>query len=241
MPSPTESLRLNWTRLVDSNNIFYMRYSNIVLSLVLLSSTTSYASDCVKWFLGSGLLPGQPDCEIKCSISPADMSTFQCPDTCSNLCEQNLSDQILVYAPRLTPGDKALISRFPLQAVKVYQAKVKADDLTIKIFKKTSKNDESDAFRHFVWSALVTQDLGEKEARMFLNAHETEAGQSKKEKEMDLTNNNYGVEFVLTRNRGQAAFDLKDIEREALNRLRSGKLLVIDKKLEKIPDGYYSK
>lgn len=218
-----------------------MKYLKETIFLILLSPPTSSASECVRWFLDSGLLPGQSDCEIKCSISPTDMGNFHCPERCANLCEQNLSDQVLEYAPRLNQGDKALISRFPIQALKIYRAKDKADDLTIKVFKTTGKNDESDAFRHFVWSALITQDLGEKDAKMFLNAHEIEPGQSSKEKEMDLKNNEYGVEYILSRKTIGKPIEIKDIEVEALLRLRSGQLVVIEKKFEKIPNGYYSK
>lgn len=49
-----------------------------------------------------------------------------------------------------------------------------------------SIDDESDAFRHFVWAALLTKELGKARAKEFLDAHETDPDQPHIERQMDL-------------------------------------------------------
>ncbi len=134
-----------------------------------------------------------------------------------------------------------MIAKRPKEAIKVYQAKQKADDLTLKIFKQQGRNDESDAFRHFVWAALITKDLGRNVANEFLNAHEDEDGQPKLEKEMDIFNNKMGSNLIIEKTNNGAALELDQIEKFALEKLKSNELKVLNPSKKKIPDGYYSK
>ncbi len=53
--------------------------------------------------------------------------------------------------------------------------------------------NEWPAFRHYVWSGLITRDLNESSAREFLNAHEENPRQPRIEKEMDEYNNERGI------------------------------------------------
>lgn len=170
---------------------------------------------------------------------PVDMGTFDCPSRCESLCKMasTKSEPPFTYPKGMTKGDRRMVAKYPKDAIKVYQAKQKADDLTGKIFKKTGRNDESDAFRHFIWAALVTKELGRERAMEFLNAHEEEDGQPTNEKEMDLSNNKSGLEFV---SKGTVP-ELDEIEREGLERLKKGALSVVSPSKKKVPDGYYSK
>ena len=141
----------------------------------------------------------------------------------------------------LTKGDREMIAKHPADALKVYQAKQKADDLSLKVFKQQGRNDESDAFRHFVWAALVTKELGQEKANEFLNAHEDEISQPLREKEMDTINNNFGVEYVVKQSGSGKPIELDQIEKMALEHLKSRELKVLTPSNKKIPDGYYSK
>lgn len=70
---------------------------------------------------------------------------------------------------------------------------------------------------------------------------EEDSTQSKQEKEMDLFNNAQGIEFFIKNKKLGEKIELKDVEKEALSRLRQRKLKIIDSKFKKIPGGYYSK
>lgn len=205
--------------------------------------TPSYAEDeCLSWFKKAGLASGS-DCNLNCSTLSVDMGTFDCPNQCEKLCKNRREpvDLPLKYPKGLTKGDRAMIAKRPKEALKVYQAKQKADDLTLKIFKQQGRNDESDAFRHLVWAALVTKDLGRDVANEFLNAHEDEDGQPKLEKEMDIFNNNVGSNYAVERTSNGSSLELDQIEKFALDKLKSNELKVLNSSKKKIPDGYYSK
>ncbi|MCB0407153.1 MAG: hypothetical protein KDD34_03050 [Bdellovibrionales bacterium] len=169
------------------------------------------------------------------------MDSFSCSTQCEELCSKSTVEQILAYFPRLSEGDRLVISKMPKEAFKVFLAKEKAEDLTKKIFNKSGKDDESDAFRHFVWSALVTKELGEDKAKTFLKAHEEDSTQEKNQKEMDTQNNKQGLMFVMEKVKNRQEVEIDQIEKEALLRLRNKKLKVLMPKLKKIPGGYYSK
>ncbi len=168
------------------------------------------------------------------------MDTFSCSDQCEDLCSKTTLEQVLNYVPRLTEGDKVVISKMPYEAWKVFLAKEKADKLTLNIFKHSNRRDESDAFRHFLWSTLLAQELGIKKARIFLSAHEEDSTQSKAEKEMDIFNNDQGLTFF-TSLKKKDSLDIRDIEKEALLRLRNKRLKVLKSRFKIIPGGYYSK
>ena len=60
----------------------------LVLKLIfLLSPTISFSSDklCQEWFSESKIEPGK-NCVLQCSSLLTDMSTFQCPNQCDELC-----------------------------------------------------------------------------------------------------------------------------------------------------------
>ncbi len=207
---------------------------------VLIFAGQAYANDCLDWFLKAGLAAKMDDCEIMCAVTPVDMGTFSCPSQCENLCSKSVTEQILSYVSRLTEGDKVVIAKMPLESIQVFEAKEVVDKLTSRIFKKEGKNDESDAFRHFVWSVLIAQKIGAEKAKTFLDAQEEDSTQSKQEKEMDLANNAYGLDFFKSRGKSGGALELDEIEKEALRRLEQKKLRVLSSTYPKIPGGYYS-
>ena len=190
-----------------------------------------------------GVEPGHPSCELKCSAGLVDLDTFDCPDQCKELCAAVLPNKLIdsfKYVKGITQGDRAVIAKYPKDALKVYMAKEKVDKLTEKVFGKAGQNDESDAFRHFVWSALLTKELGEKKARIFLSAHEQDPGQPEQEKSMDLSNNEEGVQFAVQKKEKGQDWEIDSVEAEALERLRGKKLKVLTPSGKKVPGGYYS-
>lgn len=136
-----------------------------------------------------------------------------------------------------------VIAKMPYEAYRVFLAKEKVNTLTGKIFKSGMRKDESDAFRHFVWSVLLAQDIGVEKAQIFLTAHEQDSTQDQSEKKMDEYNNKQGISFFLDykKSASKEILELDKIEAEALNRLKKKKLKVLKSRFKQIPEGYYSK
>ena len=67
---------------------------------------------------------------------------------------------------------------------------------TEKRFGKNSEESENDAFRHALWSALMTLDIGAKKTEEFTTNHEIPIYQNKG-REMDLHNNRIGRQIAI--------------------------------------------
>jgi hypothetical protein len=217
--------------------------SILAIIFLYLIPLQSHADECIQWFLKTGIKPGTPSCEVTCSSAMVDMGTFTCPNRCTELCKSELPNQVanIPYVKGITEGDKVVIAKYPKEALKVYAAKKRADDLTLKVFGSEGKNDESDAFRHFVWSGLLVKEIGAEKAKIFLTAHEQDPGQPAAEKKMDTANNTQGVNFAVSEIKSGKNIDLDTLERAALEKLKQKQLDVLSPSNKKIPEGYYSK
>lgn len=90
---------------------------------------------------------------------------------------------------QLTPKEKSYLFSHPQHASIIEDSKQKAFKETIRLFGHNGHNDKSDAFRHCFWSALLSRDIG------YHNAHESDPGNPKNEKNMDIYNNSIGIEI----------------------------------------------
>lgn len=215
----------------------------MLFSLIFLFfaySPWAVSSNCLHWFLENDLTLKGADCEKKCKITPVDMATFSCPDTCDSLCSKDALEHILTYMPRLTEGDKKVISKYPVDSLKVYLTQSRVNDLSKKIFNSNKSGDESDAFRHFVWSGLLLSELGRDKAVVFLEAHEQDSTQSTEDKAMDIENNKKGLLFSSSLKDQKKEINIKILEKEALKRLRNKNLTVDKYRFDEVPRGYYS-
>lgn len=195
-----------------------------------------YAQDvCDEWFLKSKINSGTDSCELDCASQSVDMGTFHCPDRCSNLCyttvsPQNVRELALIVTQRsLTPAEQSLAAKYPTDAITVYLSKRTAEASVTRLFGDSFRNDESDAFRHFLWSALITKELGSSKAKAFLDAHESGSSQDPAELKMDSTNNQNGIE-TSTKLLKSGKISVEQLEREGLNKLRSHEFNVISPK-----------
>lgn len=204
-----------------------------LLSLLIWISAPASAQppdkECLTWFNRAKIASHSKDCELKCGALMTDMRTFMCPDQCDLLCKATESDSIigkLVYYPGLTPAEKRLAEKVPSDALIVFIQKTRAELSTGRNFPAQGLNDESDAFRHFIWAALLTKELGQSKAKEFLEAHETDPDQPDNEREMDLHNNNRG-QAAAEKLMKEKLWDLKKLESTGLNELRSKELKVL--------------
>jgi hypothetical protein len=104
------------------------------------------------------------------------MGTFTCPNQCEDLCraktDKSILESLIIY-PGLTPAEKAVIARNPKDALTVYRQMRIAETAVLHNFPDQNLNDESDAFRHFLWAALLTKELGRSKAKDFFRRPRT--------------------------------------------------------------------
>lgn len=121
----------------------------------------------------------------------------------------------------LTEGEKAYVKSHPWNAAQIAWDKEKAFDETVRRFARNGHNDASDAFRHCFWSALLARDIGEADAKVFTDLHESSPMNPVLEKSMDLHNNRVGIS--IGKNGGEDGY-LSD---QCYKALLQGKLRVI--------------
>lgn len=125
---------------------------------------------------------------------------------------------------KLNPSEKLAIAQYPALGTAVPVAKDKAFAETVKRFGHQGRNDNSDAFRHCYWSALLTRDVGFLAAYAFTTAHEDVPSNPPAEKEMDLHNNMPGM-VIGIRHKGSS--DDQILSDACFSALAAGKLKVI--------------
>jgi hypothetical protein len=144
----------------------------------------------------------------------------------SNYVLETYDQELQKYAKDKTgisTSEAKFILKYPIDAYKIYQASRKASDLTWKHQKSSNdfRDDRADAFRHFVWSALTTKEVGASKAREYLTAHEDFPGNDSKAKAMDLFNNEQGIDYG--RNHKGDFFE-EDLIQEAKRKIRENEL-----------------
>lgn len=102
---------------------------------------------------------------------------------------RGIGDYIPGYGS-LNSAERELVLKHPIQAVKVFNCANKATDATIAYYGTNGWQDNSDAFRHCCWSALMKNAMSESDADVWATAHEAES--SGIDKDMDLFNNAVG-------------------------------------------------
>ncbi len=104
---------------------------------------------------------------------------------------------------KLSAREKQLAKMYPIEALKINKNKTIAFEKTAQYFGNTPQNlnGKADAFRHAFFQAINTQDINQYKAKMFADAHESEVpNRWIKEKQMDLFNNNIGIDLIVSEN-----------------------------------------
>jgi hypothetical protein len=200
----------------------------VFFSLILILSLRvhAYPDDiCKEWFKKTKIVIDAKSCENKCVIAMIDMRTFQCHSQCVELCSENSISKYVFY-PGLTSKEKALIDKYPKEAMIVFVEKMRAEESSLRQFPIQRFNDEGDAFRHYIWAGLLTKELGSEMAQTFLDAHEENPLQPNEERSMDLANNRGGI-LSAQKLQKENKLDLKNLENQALDDLRANKLIVL--------------
>jgi hypothetical protein len=112
---------------------------------------------------------------------------------------------------RLTTAEKTLIALYSEQAYKISLNKNIAEQETIKQFGRNGLNDKSDAFRHCYFQAINTNVVGWEMTKLFSDAHESETPkQLTIEREMDLFNNQIGIDISIRNKRNATSLQVMD-------------------------------
>lgn len=230
-------LDLSVHRMVGLMKFLFVLFAIYLTNINYSRASSQPNSECTEWFKQGGIKSETKNCELECSTLKVDMETFICPNQCDVLCKQKESSSIfgkLLYYPGLTPSEKELVEKYPKDALIVFIQKTRAELSSGRNFPDQDLNDESDAFRHFIWAGLLTKELGKEKAKLFLDAHEVNRLQRLSEKQMDTYNNKMGQESatILIRNK---KWSLKNLEAKGLRALKSKKLKVLKPGL-KIPE-----
>lgn len=196
-------------------------------------TTSAYGANapiCKKWFVDSKLKSDDRSCETKCTVLATGMDTFLCPRSCSEFCRsRSYATKMLgslLYYPGLNPEEQRLVKEFPLEALSVFTQKGIAESRTEKVFGRDAQEDESDAFRHFVWAGLLSKEIGPDAAKKFLDAHEASRRSDDPNRAMDLANNRAGL-LSGDRLRKEGKLTLEELEKDANASLRNKTLVVL--------------
>ena len=127
---------------------------------------------------------------------------------------------------KLTESEKAFVREHTVVAAAFYFDKQEAEAETAVRFGGNFKNDESDAFRHALWNALMAFDQGAELAKQLADAHEDRPDNPIDEMNMDLHNNEMGRTIgVGATATGMPESSLADQVQTALD---SGELMVLE-------------
>lgn len=124
---------------------------------------------------------------------------------------------------QLTPAEQRYITSNPHHAIAIKNAKEFAFEETRKQFGLNGRNEKSDAFRHCLWSALLSREIGYSGALRFTTAHESSPINPESEKAMDLHNNAVGLRI------GKSGGSNKQLSQQCMGALMTGQLKVLVK------------
>ncbi len=184
------------------------------------------ANQCDDWFRQTKAAESE-NCLSTCLIAKKDLSNFVCSQKCEDFCsiDPGNSFSFLNYYG-LTKEEVRFCSEHRIVCLTAYRLTWSAENLCKQIYLQSSVNDESDACRHYVWSILLSRELGLRHALSILSAHEKNPNEKADEMQMDLDNNEAGIDYF-------SKLTKKNITDEEIlssfKRALSGKKLVIIK------------
>ncbi len=210
-----------------------------LLSLLAFSAITHAQSDsCLSASSDNQSVSAVVACQLECLREYSYNSAYDLPCSdewvkkCKSLTPTFLGR--LIRYPGLTPAEIKLVQAHPSEAWTVFQLKNMAESSSERNFPDQGLSDESDAMRHFVWAALITNELGQERAKLYLLAHESDLRQPARDREMDLTNDKSGQAAAL-KLISENNFNLYNLEALALKELKNKRLVVVKPGL-KIPE-----
>lgn len=200
----------------------------VLICICCFLSLVSFADSCEEWFRESQLKT-DPKCLEKCTVLPTGMDTFSCPLLCTNFCNERAFFEKLLgnlaYYSDLNVRERELIRLHPKEAITVFVQAQKAESSTYTKFGRDVQDDESDAYRHYIWAGLLSKELGLELAKKFLDAHEFER-ENEPNSAMDLANNGAGL-LMSEQLQKTGRFSQEEMESHAMQALKEKSLVVL--------------
>ncbi len=109
--------------------------------------------------------------------------------------EQDIRKMANTFELELSDEEVAIIARYPIRAPLVMRITSDAKDTSERAFRNDSTVPE-DAYRHVLWSYLLTQKFDPEFAEQVTDAHETLPTNTADERKMDFHNNAVGREYA---------------------------------------------
>ena len=124
--------------------------------------------------------------------------------------KKSKANQFIKDKTGVSTNEALFILKHPIDAFQIYQAAQKAIETTWSHLKSSHnyEDDNTDAFRHFVWSGLMTHEIGHERAKEYLDAHEDFPENNPAAKAMDLFNNEKGIKYSINYDGEQFEDDL---------------------------------
>jgi hypothetical protein len=129
---------------------------------------------------------------------------------------------------KVSKREKELVKGFPNDAYQIYKNKTIAFQKTNQIFGNVpgNLNGKADAFRHAFFQAINTVKIGKYDTKLFADAHESETPNNLiKEKQMDLSNNEKGMDLIAFDHPNWT--DINLIANEVFNLISTGQLVYL--------------
>ena len=239
---------MGWAQNLTSNQVLRFpikKIASILFCLLLLSGISLSASknECFDQFQKLKIksqAPNVEQCVLNCAIKlPDGLKYFDCGLFCDEFCDKKIKIKQDHYIkntplPPLCKEEFNLILENPPKALGINKAKIRALELTKKYFGNNRANDESDAFRHFIWSDLSVKETDGLYANKFTNAHESCITEDVV-REMDLQNNQRGI-TTARKLKEEGKLTEENLVQEALKQIQSGKLIIVKPSGIKIPN-----
>lgn len=178
---------------------------------------------------GTGLREeGRPAATQEPQLAAVKKKTVR-PPTMNPVIRDELFDELGFDPKGPTEGGVAFLN--PLDALKGDSLSKDARKMARYLFPgAVLRNDTADAFRHALWSFLMTRELGPEMAKRFGDAHEISKPNPDDERLMDLYNNHMGRVLALDpRNKGRPAEDV------ILEAIRNGQLQTLPFTVQRKP------
>lgn len=186
---------------------------------------------CEEWFQSLKITDAKK-CESKCRTSETDMATYMCPQQCDILCKKigkPVGKDPNLYG--LTDDEVKFCASHKVVCIQAYKLTWTAESLCKEIYETSELSDESDACRHYIWSFLLSKEIGISSAEAILNAHENTPLEPQDEKAMDLANNRLAqIDFAKRNAKKITDKYITDLFKE---NLKNNKLIILKPKYKK--------
>lgn len=117
---------------------------------------------------------------------------------------------------------KLIVENKNLSEVAIKNAYI-AGSVSSLLYFKMGENEQSDAFRHCLWAALIAKETNLEWAKRWTDAHEDFKENGSLQKEMDLFNNSKGIEIL----KNELKMNHATIVQTCVDLMKNGQLQII--------------